>query len=479
MTKQQTSSALRMSACSNTSNFHSSTNTSSSTAEQSFSSYLTSISSQVQKNLVEKNDTVESFNNIIMGNEAGDADSIISSLALAYVKSMEKKDASDECTNFTPIPVISVNRDDMPLRRDVVQLLRMAGIDNYEELIYLDDPWPLSIMGNADTSPNESSGGKSISLVDHNKIRSNLWHLEQYVEEIFDHHQDENFHLDSVKIREVAFSGQKALVGSTCTLIVERMMKTRQSSAKSNTSDQYNLDAGLGIALLGVILLDTMNMNPEASKGTERDESAIDYLMNNSDWEMLRIETKEQIRSNRNNELMVPDRAKLYEYIRDSKFDRTFWKEMSARDAMRIDYKRFEPTSSSSDGKSNDAFGLSSVLLDLDDMLVKKDFLSTAVKFMNEFEVGTLGIMCMVIVDDRPQRELLLIGDASSEVESLATYLTSDNAAEFLDISLVEDFTETAQQDAVDGYTIKRFQQGNPKGSRKQLAPLILSFFSS
>ncbi len=487
MTRQQSSS-------SGTSAFEMSADTSSSSgAGQSFSSYLTSVSSEVQKTLVNEEQQRKDglgFINIIMGNEAGDADSIISSLALSYVKTMEKRyvgklnsstqDEKETVATFTNdstkfVPVISINREDMPLRRDVVQLLRMAGIYNYEELVYLDDPWSLSIMkeSNNHASKNgvddvEEERIIALSLVDHNKIRSNLWHLEQYVEEIFDHHQDENFHTKSVTTREVAFLGQKALVGSTCTIIVERIKKMSQT----------NLDAGLGISLLGVILLDTMNMNPEASKGTERDEAAIEYLMKNSDWDLLDNETKEKIVTDRNEEsTVVPDRSKLYEYLCDSKFDRIFWREMSPRDAMRIDYKRFEPKSEKDDGVSNKTFGLSSVLLGLDEMMAKKDFFRTIVKFMNEVNVDMLGVMCMVIVDDRPKRELLLIGD--STVEGLAVYLLSDSATKFLDISIVEDVTIEAQQNALDGLKMKRFRQGNPKGSRKQLAPLILSFLSS
>jgi exopolyphosphatase len=461
-----------------------------------FASYLTSISTQINDitNSNANTSIHENANtriNIIMGNEAGDADSIISSLTLSYVKNIEKQcqkgnidesDNGNDNLNYSlSLPLISINREDMPLRRDVILLLQMAGIINYNELIYLNDSTFNSVVNNVDENIDDKDlMKKTITLVDHNKIRSELWYLERHVHEILDHHQDENCHIDSVIRREVAFENQKALVGSTCTLVTERLMMCQSQYGKLAINKQ--IEAGLGLSLLGVILLDTMNMSPDAAKGTERDEKAIDYLMENTDWDNLSSDTKDQILMNQDEHPSQtqaqrlrgwPDRVKLYEFLRDSKFDRTFWNEMNARDALRIDYKRFE-------GKgSNHPFGLSSVLLDADKMTTKELFYDSAISYMKEVDVDILGVMCMVIVNDKPQRELVLIGKKNGTINTLTNYLLTDNTAAFLDISLKEEHCLDVGGELEDGFVVKRLFQGNPKGSRKQIAPVMLSFYSN
>ena len=57
---------------------------------------------------------------LVLGNEAGDADSIISSLSLAYV--------NGRSSDFLNVPLVSIQRSDLPLRRDVVYLLDMADV---------------------------------------------------------------------------------------------------------------------------------------------------------------------------------------------------------------------------------------------------------------------------------------------------------------------------------------------------------------
>jgi len=142
------------------------------------------------------------FYNVILGNEAGDADSLVSALGMSYVKSISLP-AMDGTTGHhpTPIPVMSIRREDMALRRDVVNLLTMAGIDTEHDLLYLDDGMVRSklILGggggaedaNNATNNNHNHNHNTVTLVDHNKLCSSLWHLEGNVVEIIDHHYDE------------------------------------------------------------------------------------------------------------------------------------------------------------------------------------------------------------------------------------------------------------------------------------------------
>ncbi len=60
---------------------------------------------------------------MIVGNKAGDADSFVLVLSLAYVKSLKKGNNHEMA-----VPVVNVARADVSLCRDVVLLLDLVGI---------------------------------------------------------------------------------------------------------------------------------------------------------------------------------------------------------------------------------------------------------------------------------------------------------------------------------------------------------------
>ena len=405
--------------------------------EESFSSYLSRAPNDI------KSVSDQTNVNIIMGNEAGDADSIISSLSLSYVNFLQQNDSKTDNISVS-MPLVSIDRNDLPLRRDASLLLDMAGVDK-ESLLFLNDEVFIKLA--------RDKVKKSVTLTDHNKLRSSLQFLDEYVVEILDHHQDEMCHNHvSGESRKIAFDNKSALAGSTCTLVTEILMTNKNLE---------EVDAGLGLSLLGVILLDTMDMSKEAGKGTERDQKAIDFLMKHTNWSALKLdeELREKIMDSDTN---LPSRSSLYEFLRDSKFDPQFWMDMLPRDALRIDYKRFE------DKEGGMPFGLSSVLLEVKSLVSKEGFYEHALSFMKEADVNLLGVLTMKIVDDKPQRELLLIGN-KERTKIMTEYLMSSEAASFLDISKQE--VKDIDDDNVSVY----FKQGNPKGSRKQVAPVMLA----
>lgn len=442
------------------------------TREANLSKYLASVTSLWKEKNQNHECNLRSFN-IIMGNQAGDADSIVSALAFSYVKDIlreaEKGSSCNDVVAYTNLPVVSIRRNDLPLRRDVTLLLDVAGIDS-SNLIFLDDLPPSFLESDDDDVV--------ITLMDHNSLRSD-WDYSSSLKvvEICDHHQDEEKHLESVpkEKRQVEFDADngQALVGSTCTLVVEKLTEIHK--------DDTIIDAGLSFLLLGVILLDTMNMCPLASKGTKRDEEAIQFLVSQTNWKALfnNIDTRNtsvtsMVASNllRENDT-IPNVTWLYEFLRDSKFDSSFWDSLSTRDALRIDYKRFE--------SSNDhAFGMSSVLLDSSRLLSKQHFRAQAEAYMvEEAKVDLLMVLSLVIVDGRPpKREVLVLGLSSSSVVSdMVDFLLHDESAAFLDFSMENNETsKTFSSDS--GIKVVKLEQGNPKGSRKQVAPLVLSFFS-
>ena len=392
---------------------------------------------------------------LVLGNEAGDADSIISSLSLAYV--------NGRSSDFLNVPLVSIQRSDLPLRRDVVYLLDMAGVST-DSLLYIDDHTVNDIL--RDAAPT------SMTLVDHNRIKSSLSFLSDNISEILDHHEDECSHehvtIDSGN-RVIAFDKGLATVASTCTLVAERLLRELGSAS---------IDRSLGLVLLGVILLDSVNMLPEAGKGTPRDESAIQALMNRTDWSTSPKRSPTLVGDDAlkkifpNGKDTMPDRTALFDALSGAKFDPKFWQEMSARDCLRIDYKRF-----SVEGESLvQAIGMSTVLLDVRSVLAKQHFHSTMADFVSAEDVDIFGVMTMHVNDGGTWiRELLLTGRDTSLVDVFAQYLLKHPDAAFLQIK--EDME--CLKDEKESMHTRIFSQGNVKGSRKQVAPVFLNYASS
>mmetsp|Transcript_30185 Transcript_30185/g.44898 ORF Transcript_30185/g.44898 Transcript_30185/m.44898 type:complete len:489 (-) Transcript_30185:100-1566(-) len=427
--------------------------------------------------------------NIIMGNEAGDADSIISSLAYSYVKSLDDND--DE--TLIQQPIVCIPKDDLPLRRETTLLLDLCGIPyrRSDDLLFINDESIETLLSHGHGDNEEKNHILQLTLMDHNRIKSSLNHLSSNVVEIVDHHQDEGYHQETMTTtttsREIAFENGKATVGSTCTLVAERLFHSLEKK------DEIVIDYSLGLALLGVILIDTMNMNPNAGKGTKRDEAMIHSLLKYTDWSNKDSKNDEKLQekifssssTKQGNGQVQPNCAALYELLQSSKFDRAFWEdEMNVRDCLRIDYKRFQVSPPSPTTTTTSlAFGMSSVLLPMDSLVYKKEggmasFQKEAQDYMESVNVNLLLILSMTIVNDEAQREMIVIGKGDKIVEDVTKYLLESDDAAFLecaekknDIAVVGD-----DSDGSDKIPMKWFIQGNTKGSRKQVAPVIMRF---
>ena len=73
-------------------------------------------------------------------------------------------------------------------------------------------------------------------------------------------------------------------MGSACTLVAEAFLAHRRAAASgraegSSSTCTDTLSREVATLLAGVILIDTMNMSPEAAKGTARDEAALTELL--------------------------------------------------------------------------------------------------------------------------------------------------------------------------------------------------------
>ena len=463
----------------------------------SFVSYLNSIQESANYAAIDKNNN-NSKVHLIMGNEAGDADSIISSLTLAYVQMLHKTHAKNEEEEevATVLPIVSVPREDIALRRDVMLLLDLVGITP-EKLLYVnDDIISQNLLSYAETDDEHHASTTmkaktTLTLVDHNRIKSSMSHLSSYVTEIVDHHEDEKSHEQVTdNKRLIAFENGAATVASTCTLVTERL--------KFNSTISI-IDGSLGLALLGVILLDSVNMLPAAGKGTVRDENAIQCLLQQTDWTTY---YEKVIQSKHSSSLVdatmiakifpnnkdttaqgksscTPDRAALFNLLSGAKNDPQFWSELSVTDCLRIDYKKFQVTQTSEISLVK-SIGLSSVLLDMDFLIAKHNFINDLTSFVSMSDVDLFGILTIKHHDDGiPQRELLLTSSSLEVLDSFTNFLLNHPDAAFLEIVERKECMVEDGSSSDGGAHIRVFRQGNGKGSRKQVAPTLLGHAAS
>jgi exopolyphosphatase len=244
----------------------------------------------------------------------------------------------------------------------------------------------------------------------------------------------------------------------------------------------------LGLLLLGVILLDSVNMLPSAGKGTARDEDAMQMLTKNTNWTSLETVVPSFVDATTLNRIFpngrnaMPDRMALFEVLSSAKNDPQFWTELSVMDCLRIDYKKFivsPPLGKTVSALSVSSIGLSSILVDMDSLLAKDNFQKDLAAFVASSDVDLFGVLALKFHDGIPRRELLLTGSNVDIVDSFSKHLLNHPDAAFLEVTEQKKCSTVEMDDSIRVKYIRVFRQGNSKGSRKQVAPILLGHAAS
>lgn len=371
------------------------------------------------------------INRLAIGNPAGDADSIVSAIGSAYVDTILR--------GRLTVPVLSIPLDDLQaLRPESKYLLSIAGVTNLNSIVSIADMHDL---------PEKAR----VTLVDHNQLLSSPVSKEWEVEAILDHHQDEGEHTNTCVDRDVAFDTEssQALVASTCTLIVERWQRFAVPGSA--------MPATLAILLLGVILIDSINLSPKAKKVTPRDENAVKFLQESTDWSQLSLpaEVSQEDGS-------IPDHTKLFETLQRQKFQESFWCGLTASQALQLDYKTFSV--------GNQTFGVASVLQSMSDFLKKENIYQSLLD--DHFpECDFSAIMFLKLIDDVPHRQLVLASPNENLIRDLLDYLDGNE--------LLQPTVVGRSCDSLTNIQMVQIEQGNTKASRKQVAPILMDFYRS
>ncbi|PIA17285.1 DHH phosphoesterase [Coemansia reversa NRRL 1564] len=402
---------------------------------------------------------------LVLGNESADLDSMVSSISLAYALSSEQ-----EKSNITAaIPVINTNRSDMALRPECGLLLRTtlaAEGGRLEDLTFIDD-FDLSAVVRR-YAESQAHGQLDVWLADHNAPASRQTPLEPFVRGIVDHHTDEGRCPD-------AWWRQIEPVGSCTTLVAAKL---RALAIAASSSDL--ISAPLAKMLLAPILLDTSNMNPAASRATDKDIEYASWLVPQVQWAWPSTSTTTVNWQNENSDsdqlslsLNVHSTDELYRTLDKLKGDVSH---LSSYDLLRKDYKQWDVKDA---GGNNWTVGISSISYRLRKWLKRdgRDNIEDAVAKWVEYQNLDLAL---VMTHGKAKEEkggpkiygrdlTVVFSSTSTTPESRRMVLAGLLAADSLELRSY--FNSDAATDAF----IHFYSQTRTTSSRKQVFPAIKS----
>ncbi|KAF5348880.1 hypothetical protein D9756_009795 [Leucocoprinus leucothites] len=193
---------------------------------------------------------------VVMGNEAGDLDTMASSIAYAWIES--------EVHRRPTVPLIPIEREDLDLRAENIYALKQAGISKpREQLLFLTD---IPQLKDQDTS----FPSQRFALVDHNKIKDRYIHNnpDARVVAIVDHREDEGLY------KETALPRIVLPCGSCCSHITASILPSQDKPSGINVT----IPRELATLLLCGIMIDTDGLRP-GGKALQIDRDAAATLI--------------------------------------------------------------------------------------------------------------------------------------------------------------------------------------------------------
>lgn len=345
---------------------------------------------------------------VVLGNEACDMDSMVCALVYAYFL---HKTCSGEAL---VVPLMNIPEVDFVLRSDSVFLLGKTGLS--PDLLLFKDQLDLRGLHR----------DLRLTLVDHNMLPDSDSDLEGAVVAVIDHHRLERDTSCSVTVETAAScSVTVEMVGSCATLVAERILQ----------GAPHLLDTQVATLLYGTILVDCVDLVPEAGKVTPKDLKVVQQ-----------IETKVQT---------LPQRSKLFSELQEAKFDVS---------GLNTEQMLMKDMKSVSGPDLN--LGISVIYLPLKDFLECVGLEAELSAFCQMMGFDLLLLMSISFTDTKkPIRKLGVFSLSQPIREQVSSYL------------------EQAQNPTLDLRPISSphphitaFHQGNSVASRKKLLPLVKDF---
>ncbi|CAF1103117.1 unnamed protein product [Brachionus calyciflorus] len=177
---------------------------------------------------------------VVLGNQAADLDSIVSSISMAYYLSLKK----DSPTSY--VPIINSTKSIIKSKKECMYLLDYFSIDLEQDLLFLSE-WKKDEIND-------------VILVDHNELdmKEKDLGIHKLVSGVIDHHSDKQLFLkSSPRIIDIS-------VGSCSTLVADLIFNS-----------DFKLDKSVATLLLFPILSDTSNLTIRTS---DKDFKIVEQL---------------------------------------------------------------------------------------------------------------------------------------------------------------------------------------------------------
>ncbi|KDQ56733.1 hypothetical protein JAAARDRAFT_59002 [Jaapia argillacea MUCL 33604] len=391
---------------------------------------------------------------VVMGNEAGDLDTIASSIAYAWLRS--------QLTKSTQIvPFQQTRRADFRLREENLYALSLAKIDtSVGSLLCRDDV--------TTTAPFPSH---KFCLVDHNRISDVFTESnpEAQVVAVIDHHDDEGLYKDTANPRVV-----EVPTGS-CTSLVSRLFS--QASG-------VEIPAELATLLMCGILIDTGGLKV-GGKAEEADRQSAAWLAPRSTL----ASSLQPIQGSQINTGPPPplqDVAAIKDLTNTLQTKKADVSHLSTTDLLKRDYKEYTLTPSWATSE-NILVGLSSVPVGCTSWIQNdKDFWADCEKWMADRGLAALGILTSFRGEPKKnrfktskgkhKREQLWVVNVEGVGAELATRLWKGLEGSKDLKAKRKSFKKLGGKDEGNFTSTKvarLYKQGNVEANRKVTAPLV------
>ncbi|KAH6910632.1 exopolyphosphatase [Coprinopsis sp. MPI-PUGE-AT-0042] len=381
---------------------------------------------------------------VVMGNEAGDLDSIASAVSYAWYMS--------EVNQQPAVPLVQIAKEDFILREENLYALKLAGIpDALEYLLSVSDiehvrPFPAD----------------KLVLVDHNQLGSQYLTPQTKVVAVIDHHEDEGFYKDSAEPRLIRPCG-------SCTSLVSSFLPS-------------DLPGPIATLLLSGIVIDTNGLKP-GGKATQDDRAAALFL---APLSTLGIPS-----SNLTDDDAPPinEIAAIKALNKDLQAKKSDVSRLGGWDLLRRDYKEYSFTLGWAEGRPTIKVGLSTVPAQLKSWGSDGRLEAEGLAWMRKRGLTVLGVLTSF---DKIKKEDRAKGKKKGERTREMAWIVLDNRA-VEPVALAERLWAGIEADPVlrakaakgkwlgdrallpGKSQIKVYKQQNAEATRKAVAPLTKS----
>ncbi|KAK7019885.1 putative exopolyphosphatase [Favolaschia claudopus] len=391
---------------------------------------------------------------VVMGNEAGDLDSLASSIAYAWMQSEVQK------TQF--IPLIQTGRDDFDLRAENLYALKLAGINDLQQ----------QLLSTSDLEGINPFPSNTFALVDHNRLgRSFSEHIPNAkVVAVVDHHEDEHLYEESADPRKVAPAG-------SCASHVATLFPNDASVPKE-----------LATLLLSAILIDTGGLVVDG-KAIQVDHEAASFLIPRSTLsDSMSSSTLCSVSPN-NPKLLadLPSVKQLSKELFDKKTDVSH---LGAWDLLRRDYKEYTYTLHWHPSTPTIKAGLATVPAQLRSWGSDGKLEAEAQRWMEHEQLSVLGVLTTFRDSGKfgksgkgkHRREMAWFVRDGSDSQTLQLDDTAARLWKGLEANeevQVKKHNKMNLSQVPPTMRVMLYKQGNAKATRKATAPLLKNILES